>query len=75
MYKVLQIAQIIVSVALIITVLRQPGKADGFNLISSTSETFYAKNKTRTYESFLSRLTVFLSIAFAVITAFLTLLR
>lgn len=75
MYKFLQIAQIIVSVALIITVLKQPGKADGFNLISSTSETFYAKNKTRTYESFLSRLTVFLSIAFVVITAFLTLLR
>lgn len=75
MHKFLQIAQILVSIALIFTVLKQPGKADGFNLISTGTETFYSKNKTRTYESFLSRLTVVLAVTFAVITSLLTLLR
>lgn len=75
MHGFLQIAQIIVAIALIVTVLKQPGKADGFNLISSSGETFYAKNKTRTYESFLVRLTIVLSILFAVITACLTLIK
>lgn len=75
MHTFLQAAQIIVSIALIVVVLRQPGKADGFNLISSGSDTFYAKNKTKTYESFLARLTVILAIAFGIITIFLTLVR
>lgn len=75
MERFLQVAQIIVSVVLIIVILRQPGKSDGFNLVSSGAETFYSKNKTKTYESFLARLTVILSIIFVLITIFLSLVR
>lgn len=75
MTRALQIIQIIISVTLIITILKQPGKADGFNLISSSGETFFSKNKTKTYESFLSKLTVFLAVAFAIVTSALTILR
>jgi len=73
--RALQIVQIIIAVALIVTILKQPGKADGFNLISSSGETFYSKNKTKTYEAFLSKLTVFLAVGFAIITSLLTILR
>lgn len=75
MERFLQVAQIIVSFALIVIILRQPGKSDGFNLVSSGADTFYSKNKTKTYESFLARLTVILSIIFALITIFLSLVR
>jgi preprotein translocase subunit SecG len=73
--RFLQIIQIVIAVALIFTILRQPGKADGFNLISSSGETFYSKNKTKTYESFLARLTVILAVAFAVVTSVLTIIK
>lgn len=75
MHRFLEIAQIIVGVLLIITILKQPGKTDGFNLVSTGADTFFAKNKTKTYESMLARITVILSIIFALITIFLTLLK
>jgi preprotein translocase subunit SecG len=73
--RFLQIVQILIAVALIVVILRQPGKADGFNLISNGGETFYSKNKTKTYESFLSKTTVILAVAFAIVTSALTILR
>lgn len=73
MHTFLQIAEIVVGIAIIVVVLKQPAKADGFNLISSGNETFYSKNKTKTYESVLAKTTVILAILFAVITIGLTL--
>lgn len=75
MHTFLVAAQIIVSVALIITILKQPGKSDGFNLVSSGGETFFSKNKTKTYESVLAKSTVILAVLFAVITITLTLIK
>ncbi|GAA0744638.1 preprotein translocase subunit SecG [Clostridium oceanicum] len=58
----------IISILLIILVLKQPSKTNGLSgFMGGGSDTFYAKNKTRTSESVLSRLTVILSILFAVI--------
>ena len=73
MHTFLQIAEVVVAIAIIIVVLKQPAKADGFNLISSGNETFYSKNKTKTYESVLAKTTVILAILFALITIGLTL--
>ncbi|ABK61512.1 MULTISPECIES: preprotein translocase subunit SecG [Clostridium] len=73
MHTFLQIAEIVVGIAIIVVVLKQPAKADGFNLISSGNETFYSKNKTKTYESVLAKTTVILAILFALITIGLTL--
>jgi len=73
MHTFLQIAEVVVAIAIIIVVLKQPAKADGFNLITSGNETFYSKNKTKTYESVLAKTTVILAILFALITIGLTL--
>ncbi|MCY6958975.1 preprotein translocase subunit SecG [Clostridium brassicae] len=75
MHTFLVAIQVIVGIALIITILKQPGKTDGFNLVSSGAETFYSKNKTKTYESVLAKTTVMLSIIFAVVTMALTLIK
>ncbi|MFU0825866.1 preprotein translocase subunit SecG [Clostridium sp.] len=75
MHTFLQVLEILVCIALIVVVLKQPGKADGFNLISTGADTFYAKNKTKTYESVLAKLTVILAVAFGAITIALTLIR
>ncbi|AAK78691.1 preprotein translocase subunit SecG [Clostridium acetobutylicum] len=61
------VAQIVLAFAIIITVLVQPGKMDGFmNSISGTNETFFAKNKSKTKEAFLVKLTVLFSVLFAI---------
>ncbi|MCY6371081.1 preprotein translocase subunit SecG [Clostridium ganghwense] len=75
MHTFLIAVQVIVAIALIITVLKQPGKTDGFNLVSSGNETFFSKNKTKTYESVLAKSTVILSIIFAAVTIVLNLLK
>lgn len=75
MHTFLVAAQVIVAVALIIIILKQPGKSDGFNLVSSGAETFFSKNKTKTYEAVLAKTTVILGTLFAIITIALTLVK
>jgi preprotein translocase subunit SecG len=54
---------------LIAVVLVQPGKTNGLSgfISGGTTESFYSRNKSRTSEAMLSRLTVFLAIIFAVL--------
>lgn len=75
MHTFLTAVQVIVGIALIIVVLKQPGKTDGFNLVSSGADTFYSKNKTKTYESVLAKTTVTLAVIFALATISLTLIN
>ncbi|MCY6356853.1 preprotein translocase subunit SecG [Clostridium sp. ZS2-4] len=75
MHTFLVAAQIIISLILIITILKQPGKSDGFNLVSSGAETFFSKNKTKTYEAVLAKTTVIMAVLFAAITIALTLMK
>lgn len=67
---ILLILIVVLSIALVLTVLFQPGN-DGSNLGAmggeTSSETFYSKNKSQTLESALKRLTVILAIAIAVL--------
>jgi preprotein translocase subunit SecG len=49
---------VIVSVFVIIVVIIQPSNSDGIGAISGHSETFYGKNKSKTLESKLKKLTV-----------------
>ncbi|MCH3965150.1 MAG: preprotein translocase subunit SecG [Clostridium sp.] len=69
MHNFLLILQIIVSILLIAVVLVQPGKTNGLSgfISGGTTESFYSRNKSRTSEAMLSRLTVFLAIIFAVL--------
>lgn len=66
MLKLLMAVLIISAITVIVSIALQPSKTSGLNnLISGTSETFYSKNKTKTKESFLAKLTVFSAIIFA----------
>jgi len=68
---VLTILQVIVSIILIVVVLMQPGKTNGFSGIMSTggaSESFYSKNKSRTSEARLVRITIVCAIIFAALS-------
>lgn len=66
MKDVLVWIQIISAILLIICILLQPSKANGLQgLVSGTSETFYSKNKTKTKESFLIKMTIVFAIIFA----------
>ncbi|WP_125153438.1 preprotein translocase subunit SecG [Clostridium rectalis] len=68
MKNFLVVIQIITSIVLIVAVLAQPAKTQGFSLLTGSSDTFYSKNKSRTFESTMSRLTIVMAIIFAAVT-------
>ncbi|MCR5145067.1 MAG: preprotein translocase subunit SecG [Lachnospiraceae bacterium] len=69
---VLMILFIIVSIVITIIILSQEGKSAGLgSLGGQTTETYYTKNKGRTKEGFLVKLTSCLVIVFFVLAAIL----
>lgn len=76
MYNALVAVEIVLGIILITSVLLQPSKADALaGLIQGKSETFFAKNKKRTKEAILVRITVVSSFLFAVVTVALNLVK
>ena len=76
MHSLLIVLQVITSIAIIVSVMMQPSKSDGLSgLVGGTSETFFAKNKTKTAESVLARVTVVSAICFTITTVFLNLVK
>ena len=70
----LKIIHVILSIALIAVVLLQSGKQAGLSgSISGGAETFFGKNKARTMDAMLSRVTTALAILFVVISFVLSL--
>lgn len=66
----LKIIHVILSIALVVVVLLQSGKQAGLSgSISGGAETFFGKNKARTMDAMLSRITTAVAILF-VITSF-----
>ena len=72
---VLTIVFILVSVALSAIVLMQEGKSAGLGVISGAAETYWGKNKGRSMEGTLVKITKYLAIAFIVIAAILNISR
>jgi len=63
----LTIVQIIITVALIISVLMQSGKTQGLSgSIAGGAETFFGRNKGRTLDGILSKVTSVLAILFII---------
>ncbi|MBQ2897747.1 MAG: preprotein translocase subunit SecG [Clostridia bacterium] len=63
----LTIVQIIITVALIILVLMQSGKTQGLSgSIAGGAETFFGKNKGRTLDGILSKITSVLVVLFII---------
>ena len=52
------ILSIIASIFVIIVVIMQPGNSNGIGAVNGSSETFYGKNKSKTIESKLRKLTI-----------------
>ena len=59
---------IVISIVLVIIVLMQEGKSAGLSgAIAGGAETFFGKNKGRTYEAKLAKFTKFVAVAFFVL--------
>ena len=66
---VLLILMVVLSLALILVVLFQPSNSDGMGAIAGqSSDTFYSKNKGRSLEGIMKRLTIVLSIVLFVVS-------
>jgi preprotein translocase subunit SecG len=68
MHTFLVILLILDSALLLTVVLLQPSKTDGFKgFITGNSETFFSRNKSRTKEALLAKLTIFSAAVFALL--------
>ncbi len=70
---VLTVVYIIVCVALVVLVLMQEGKSAGLGTISGAAETYWGKNKGRSMEGLLVKLTKVLAVSFILISVILNL--
>lgn len=74
--SVLMALYIIASIILIIVVLMQSGKTAGLSgSIAGGAETFFGKNKARTYDAKLKSLTKYAAVVFIVLSLVLVLLQ
>ena len=72
---ILTVVQVILSLILIAVVLLQSGKQAGLSgSIAGGAETFFGKNKARTIDGMLSRMTTIVAVLFVVVSFVLALL-
>lgn len=76
MKNILLVLEAILGIAIIVTVLLQPSKTDALSglIQGSKTETFFSKNKAKTKESMLLKLTIVAVALFAVNTIALNLI-
>ncbi|HAL01904.1 MAG TPA: preprotein translocase subunit SecG [Lachnospiraceae bacterium] len=72
---ILTILFILVSVALSILVLMQEGKTQGLGAISGAAETYWGKNKGRSMEGALVKISTTLAVLFIVLALILNIAR
>lgn len=70
---VIQIIFILICIALTVLVLMQEGKSAGLGVISGAAETYWGKNKGRSMEGKLVKITKYLAIGFMLISIILNL--
>ena len=68
---ILTILQVLVCVVITVLILLQNGKSEGLGSMSGAAETFFGKNKGRSVEAKLQKVTVILAVAFILLTAVL----
>ena len=61
------VIMLVCAVFIILVVLFQPGNSSGISALGGTSETFLTKNKSKTFEHKMKKLTVISGIVFAVL--------
>ena len=67
----LTIVFVVVCLALLVLVLMQEGKTQGLGAISGIADTYWGKNKARSMEGRLERITIVLSVLFYLIALLL----
>jgi len=70
---ILTIIFVIVCIALVVLVLMQEGKSAGLGAISGAAETYWGRNKGRSMEGLLVKITKILAVLFMVLAAILNL--
>ncbi|MCI8615069.1 preprotein translocase subunit SecG [Parablautia intestinalis] len=70
---VLQIIFVVICIALTVLVLMQEGKSAGLGAISGAAETYWGKNKGRSMEGKLVKITKYLAIGFMALAIILNL--
>ncbi len=70
---IIQVLFIIICIALTVLVLMQEGKSAGLGVISGAAETYWGKNKGRSMEGKLVKITKYLAIGFMLISIILNL--
>ena len=58
---------IIASIVMIIVIILQEGNQQGVGVISGGADTFFSKNKARSYDAFLARATKWFAIGFVIV--------
>jgi preprotein translocase subunit SecG len=67
---------VILAIAVMVCVLMQPSKSDGLKgLMAGNNESFFSRNKSRTKEAMLFKLTVVFSSLFAIVTVALNIVK
>ncbi len=65
----LAIVQLVLSLVLVVIVLSQQGRRDGLSgAISGAADTFLSKNKAKSFDVFLAKITTWVAAAFIVVT-------
>ena len=70
---ILTVVYILICVALVVLVLMQEGKTAGLGAVSGAAETYWGKNKGRSMEGKLVRITTGLAVGFMLIAIVLNL--
>ncbi len=68
---IVTVAYIVICVALVIVVLMQEGKTSGLGAMSGAADTYWTKNKGRSAEGILVKITRVLAILFVVLSVVL----
>ncbi len=71
---ILKILFILVCVAIVVLVLMQEGKSAGLGAISGAAESYWGKNKGRSMEGMLAKITKYLAIGFILLAVLLNVL-
>lgn len=77
MQNILLVLEVLLGIGVVITIYMQPSKSDALSglIQGSTNDTFFSKNKSRTKEAILVRLTVLFMALFAINTIVLNLIK
>ena len=58
---------LIASIVLVVVIILQEGNQQGVGVVSGGADTFFSKNKARSYDAFLARATKWFAIGFVVV--------